>query len=59
MESIRRKTAEEWGEVFSDWRRSGESQRGYCRSKEIPFSSFTYAGYRRFFVKLEYEKSGF
>ena len=42
MESIRRKTAEEWGEIFSDWRRSGESQRGYCRGKGIPFSSFTY-----------------
>ena len=42
MESIRRKTVEEWGEVLSDWRRSGESQRGYCRSKGIAFSSFTY-----------------
>jgi len=42
MESYRRKSSEQWSEILADWQASGESQRGYCRSKGLTFSSFTY-----------------
>lgn len=38
----RRTTSREWVDVLSAWRKSGESQRGYCRRAGISFSSFTY-----------------
>lgn len=31
-----------WDEVFGDWRKSGKSQRGYCRSEGISYSAFGY-----------------
>jgi hypothetical protein len=42
MEQNRGKKAREWSDIFSDWRRSGESQRGYCRDKGISISAFGY-----------------
>ena len=42
MAQNRRRNAQEWSEIFSDWQRSGESQRGYCRSEEISISAFGY-----------------
>jgi hypothetical protein len=42
MEQNQRRTAQEWGDIFSDWRKSGESQRGYCRREGIPISAFGY-----------------
>ena len=32
----------DWAKVFADWRKSDESQRGYCRRKGISFSAFGY-----------------
>jgi hypothetical protein len=42
MEQNKRKKAAEWSDIFSEWRRSGESQRGYCRGKGISISAFGY-----------------
>ena len=52
MEPNNRRNCEEWMRVFSDWRESRESQRGYCRREDIPYSSFTY--WRR---KLDQERN--
>ena len=32
----------DWARVFADWRKSDESQRGYCRREGISFSAFGY-----------------
>ena len=37
-----RRTPSEWADIFADWQRSGESQRGYCRRNSIGFSTFSY-----------------
>ena len=50
MKQGQRRCSSDWAGVFSDWRRSGDSQRGYCRREGIPYSAFTY--WRR---KLEKE----
>ena len=42
MEQNRQKKAREWSDIFSDWQKSGESQRGYCRRKGISLSAFGY-----------------
>ena len=42
MEQNKRKKATEWSDIFSEWRRSGGSQRGYCRDKGISISAFGY-----------------
>ena len=42
MEQSQRRCSSDWARVFSDWRRSGDSQRGYCRRKGIPYSAFIY-----------------
>jgi hypothetical protein len=42
MERSQRRCGSDWVGVFSDWRRSGDSQRGYCRREGIPYSAFTY-----------------
>ena len=42
MEQNQRKIAQEWDEILSDWRKSGESQRGYCRREGISISAFGY-----------------
>ena len=42
MEQNQRKKAREWSGIFADWQKSGESQRGYCRRKEISLSAFGY-----------------
>jgi hypothetical protein len=42
MAQNRRRNAQEWSEIFSDWQRSGESQHGYCRREEISISAFGY-----------------
>ncbi len=31
-----------WSEIFVDWQKSGESQRGYCRRVGISYSAFGY-----------------
>ena len=42
MHASQQRDSTEWAKVFSDWRRSGESQRGYCLRKGIPISTFTH-----------------
>ena len=42
MEASQRRCSSEWTGVFTEWRRSGDSQRRYCRREGIPYSSFTY-----------------
>ena len=42
MEQNQRRTAEQWSGIFSHWRESGQSQRGYCRGEGISFSAFGY-----------------
>jgi hypothetical protein len=42
METSRQRQRGEWAEVFSEWKKSGESQRGYCKDKGISYSRFTY-----------------
>jgi hypothetical protein len=42
MELKNRRNAQEWSGIFSDWRRSGESQRGYCIREGISISAFGY-----------------
>jgi len=42
MEQKQRRNSKEWADIFADWRKSGESQRGYCRNEGISFSSFSY-----------------
>ena len=42
MEQNQRKKAHEWSDIFSEWRGSGESRRGYCRGKGISISAFSY-----------------
>ena len=46
MEAVMRKLdktkAEKWKEKYSEWRKSGESQRAYCRRNGISFSTFGY-----------------
>jgi hypothetical protein len=32
----------DWAEVLARWRRSGASQRGFCRENDISYSAFTY-----------------
>ncbi len=53
MEQNRRRNAQEWITLFSDWRRSGESQRGYCRRQGISISAF---GYWRMKLKKDSEE---
>ena len=42
MKQNRRRTAQEWSEIFVDWRRTDESQRGYCQREGISISAFGY-----------------
>ena len=42
MEQNRRRSAQEWSDIFLDWRRGGESQTGYCRREGISISAFGY-----------------
>jgi|APSaa5957512622_1039677.scaffolds.fasta_scaffold49141_3 hypothetical protein len=42
MERTPKRNTQEWREIFSDWRRSGESQRAFCRREGISISSFGY-----------------
>ena len=42
MAQNRRRNAQEWSDIFSDWRRSGESQREYCRREGVSISAFGY-----------------
>jgi hypothetical protein len=42
MEQNQNQKVRVWNDIFSEWRRSGESQRGYCRRKGISISAFNY-----------------
>jgi hypothetical protein len=42
MEQKQRRNALEWSDIFSEWRRSGKSQRGYCQGEGISISAFGY-----------------
>ncbi|MBT3272129.1 MAG: hypothetical protein HN368_03165 [Spirochaetales bacterium] len=42
MEHKKKRSAEDWKLVFSDWRKSGESRRGYCGREGISISAFGY-----------------
>ena len=42
MEKNRSEKAREWNGIFSEWRKSGESRRGYCERKGISISAFGY-----------------
>lgn len=42
MEKERVQKAQEWNGIFSEWRKSGESRRGYCQRKGISISAFGY-----------------
>ncbi len=42
MEKERSQKAREWNGIFSEWRKSGESRRGYCERKGISISAFGY-----------------
>ena len=42
MVEKRRSSGEDWARVFSAWRKSGGSQRGYCAREGISYSAFTY-----------------
>ena len=37
-----KRRSDEWRVVFTDWRKSGESQRGYCGREGISISAFGY-----------------
>ena len=52
MERNQSKKTLEWRDIFMEWRKSGESQRGYCRRKGISISAFGY-----WYRKLESEGS--
>jgi len=60
MEAVMRKLdktkAEKWKEKYSEWRKSGESQRAYCRRNGISFSTF---GYWRKRFGESHDDSGF
>jgi hypothetical protein len=60
MEENRRKKAREWKDIFSEWSKSGESRRAYCRRKGISISAFGYwykklenDGLEQSFVRIE------
>lgn len=42
MEQNEKTTLEHWTNIFAEWRKSGESQRGFCRRKDISYSAFGY-----------------
>ena len=42
MGNIDETTVTKWSEIFVDWQKSGESQRGYCRINGISYSAFGY-----------------
>ena len=42
MEQNERRTPGEWAEILVDWKKSGETQRGYCRRNGIKFTTFHY-----------------
>ena len=42
MEQNKQRKAREWNDIFSDWQKSGESQRGYCRRMGVSLSAFGY-----------------
>ena len=60
MEKERGQKAREWNGIFSEWRKGGESRRGYCKRKGISISAFGYwykklenDGGEQSFVKIE------
>jgi hypothetical protein len=53
MEQKKKRNTEEWKLVFADWRRSGESRRGYCGREGISVSAFGY-----WYKKLESGSKG-
>ena len=42
MEKKRGQKAQEWNNIFLEWRESGESRRGFCQRKGITISAFGY-----------------
>ncbi len=42
MDEDRSQKAREWSAIFLEWRKSGESQRGYCRRTGLSISAFVY-----------------
>jgi hypothetical protein len=42
MEKERGQKTQEWNDIFLEWRKSGESRRGYCQRKGISISAFGY-----------------
>lgn len=42
MERKYRRNESQWADILSDWKKSGETQRGYCRRKSIKFTTFHY-----------------
>ena len=42
MEKERHQKVREWNDIFSEWRKSGESRRAFCGRKGISISAFGY-----------------
>ena len=36
------KTAEEWGLLNSEWEKSGQPQKRFCKRRNIPYATFVY-----------------
>jgi len=60
MEKNRDQKVREWKDIFSEWRESEESRRGFCSRKGISISAFGYwykklesDGLEQSFVKIE------